>query len=1093
MKPLARAIAAALSCGALAGAPVSGEQGNHQASRRQSPVHRDALADGFANPPVEARPLVFWQWVNGNVTEEGIHLDLEWMKRIGLAGAILFDVGFRTPPVPQYVAQRVGFGTEEWRKALRFAGSEAKRLGLSLGAQSSGGWSVSGGPSVTPDHAMKKLVWSETEVTADSPAPLVLAPPPRVSGPYQDVPIDAAYREPERAGDVAVIAFRLPDSERSPGAPPVLTKIANAGLLEDGRYAEAVEIPGDERGDAWLQAEVKTPPRALTLAARRGVLPPFVIESGVDGVQYLPVDVSTTVVAQAAPVTTVALAESGARFWRIRFDGLTTALALTEARFDFGARLDHAQEKAGFGTLANEAAASTGWNTSAIGIDQHSVIDLTSRMAPDGRLDWRPKNGRWMVQRFGWSLTGRRTVPATAESIGLEVDKLDAGAVRAFAESFYDNHARAMGDAGHLDLAFTDSWEAGQQSWTPALFEEFRARRGYDLRPWLPVLTGRVVGDGARSERVLADFRRTISDLLVANHYAVLADVAQRRGMRYVAQAAGTDVPVSIDGIAAKGRADVPTGEFWFYPEGSEPKPQHVADVREAASAAHLYGKSQVAAESLTSQGELPWAQGPAEWRRMVDRFFAEGMNRVILHTSAHQPFSDRVPGITLRQYGQHFTRNETWAGDAGAWVSYLSRTSWMLQQGTPVADLAIYIGGGPTPLQPIESAVDRQLAAGFDHDFLNTESLMKLDVRDGRLVLPGGASYRMLVVDGRFALDLPALRKLLALMDAGATVVAAQPQGPRTLADDATKFREIAGVVWGRGKVQIASARRGRGYLFGTLKQAFERHEPAPDVAIAAANDLHWSHRRTADADIYFVTNQSGAAFEGAVKFRVAGRHVELWDAVDGARRAVAYEPRGQTTSVQVELPAHRSLFVVFRGPSTPGARRLPAESSATLATLDGAWDVSFPDGRGAPRITRLSGSWTDQADAGIRYYSGLANYSRRVTLPAAWLANGRRIELDLGAVGDLAHVSINGHDLGTWWSPPLRQDITDVLHAGDNQLEITVTNYWANRLIGDEQPGAMKHTFAPIKPYTADSPLRPAGLIGPVRLIGITTRESP
>ena len=321
-------------------------------------------------------------------------------------------------------------------------------------------------------------------------------------------------------------------------------------------------------------------------------------------------------------------------------------------------------------------------------------------MAADGTLRWRPRAGRWLALRFGWSLTGRRTVPATPESIGLEVDKLDAAAVRAFADAFYDQYARAIGDRGALDIAFTDSWEAGQQSWTPAMFEQFATRRGYDLRPWLPVLTGRIVGDATRSEKFLADYRRTIADMLAENHYGVLADAAHRRGMQFYSEAAGTDLPTVIDGLQAKGRVDVPTGEYWYWPEGGAPKANHVADVREAASAAHIYGHRIVAAESLTSQGEHPWALGPAQLRRMVDRFFAEGVNRVILHTSAHQPFTDRRPGMTLRQYGQHFTRNETWAEDAGDWIRYLARTSYLLQQGQPVADVAVFLGD-EAPLSP--------------------------------------------------------------------------------------------------------------------------------------------------------------------------------------------------------------------------------------------------------------------------------------------------------------------------------------------------------------------------------------------------------
>jgi hypothetical protein len=1055
----------------------------------------DALAEGFANPPPDARPLVYWQWVNGNVSQEGIRLDLEWMKRIGLAGAVMFDIGFRTPPVPQFVSHRVGYGTPAWEKAIAFAASEARRLGLLLGAQSSGGWSVSGGPGVLPDQAMKKLVWSETELTASSPDNVRLPAPPSTSGPYQDIPIDnPEFREPSRSGDVAVIAFRLPDVEQAPPPRAVLSGTTKPSLLDDGRFSEISEVVPDDRGYAWLSASMKKPPRSLTVGVPRGAVPDFVLEAGEGGVKYTEVKPLPGTAAQASSVITLALPANHERFWRIRFSGLKAPLALTEARFDYGARVHRVQEKAGFGTLVNYSRAAKTGDDAGTAVDPALVIDLTSRMNADGTVSWRPDNGRWVVQRFGWSLTGRRNVPATAESVGLEVDKLDAAAVRTYAEDFFDRYARVMENDDALAMAFTDSWEAGQQSWTPRMFEEFMQRRGYDLRRWLPVLTGRVVGDAQQSERLLADFRRTIAELLLDHHYSVLANVAHRRGMTYAAQAAGTDIPTVIDGLAAKGRVDMPTGEFWVYPEDSDPDPRNLADVREAASAAHIYGRKWIAAESLTSRGEEPWAQGPAQWRRMVDRFFAEGVNRVILHTSVHQPFIDRAPGITLRQYGQHFTRNETWAEDAGAWVDYLARSSYLLQQGRHVADIAIYLGEDPPGSRPFEDPEDLRLAEGFDFDFLNTEALLQLAVRNGRLVLPSGASYR-LIVTGRpgGAMSLAALGKLNDLMKEGASVVGSAPVRALGLADDESRFLELAGGLWGGDKVSKSWGPVGRGYLFSHFRYAIEQLKPVPDVSIPNPHQIHWTHRQTGDADIYFVHNASKMAFAGSASFRQTGQPVELWDAVDGSRIRAKYQTGSLTTSVQLNLAPRTSIFVVFRAAvAGDGLRPAPGATVEAEKLVSGSWDVEFLDGRGAPSRTRQSAlvSWTANSDPAIRFHSGRARYSQNVRVPAEWLSEGRAVALDLGAVGELARVTVNGVDIGTWWCTPYRGEITGALHAGDNRIEVVVTNYWANRLIGDEQPGAGRVTFSSLRPYGPDAPLRPSGLLGPVRLIAMSPR---
>jgi hypothetical protein len=1032
----------------------------------------DPLYAGFVEPPAEARPLVFWQWVNGNVSKEGIRLDLEWMQRVGLGGALWFDVGFRTPPVPQFVEKRIGFGTPEWTDAIRFAGDEAKRLGLLLGAQSSGGWSVSGGPSVPPEHAMKKLVWSETVLTPRSPAVSTLPGAPALAGPYQDLEIDNAYREEPRYRDVAVIAFREPAAER--GARPLgFVRQPNAELLVDGGLNRAVVLVPDEHGSVSLVAQrASRAPRSLTIAVR-GAMPTVEVLSNRDEAgqtwtsQTLPAPGP-----HAAPVRTFALGERDEPLWRIRFAGVKGTLEVLEARFDTGARVHLAQDKAGYGVLDDYGAAETTSVAPDASIAADGILDLTAKLRPDGTLDWRPSDGRWIVQRFGWSLTGRRSVPATPESIGYEVDKLDADAVRAFANAHYARF-------GTLDIALTDSWEAGQQNWTPTMREEFARRRGYELRAWLPALTGRVIGDVARTERFLADFRRTIADLVVEHHYGTLAAVARERGLAYWSQAAGTDRPTLVDGMKAKSRVDVPMGEFWYYPESAEPQPNYLADIRETVSAAHVYGKRVVAAEGPTTRGEEPWATGPTQLRRLVDRSFAEGINQLVLHTSAHQPFTDRKPGITLRQYGQHFTRNETWAEDAGDWLRYLSRNSWMLRQGRPVADIAILVGDDGMPAPP--ELIEGLRRAGYACDSINVDALTtRLRAEKRRLVRPDGGAYRAVVIAPNVQrMDLATLRAIKTLSLELVPVIGAPPVGGIGPPGDDAQIRALIAEIWGGipGRTRNADE----------VREALDYLAIPPDVRGPAS--LRWAHRSAGEAEVYFVVNDSARSLEAIVQFRVAGRRVESWNAVDGSRVALDWVVGKESTQVGLSLGARESRILVFRGEARDDSLAPPTAKPAVLARLDGDWRVEFLDGQGTPAVATLRPgvSWTDDADPAIRHYSGRAKYSRTVDVHRSWIAENRRVELDLGTVAEIARVRVNGRDFGAWWTAPFARDITSALRPGRNEIEIVVTNYWVNRLIGDEQPGAAPVTFAPIKPYTKESPLRPSGLLGPVRLLGI------
>jgi hypothetical protein len=757
--------------------------------------------------------------------------------------------------------------------------------------------------------------------------------------------------------------------------------------------------------------------------------------------------------------------------------------------FTGGARVDRFESKAGFQSTVDAAAGATAAAAPDALIPISEVTDLTGKLRADGHLDWAPPPGHWTVLRFGWSLTGQPNGPAEPNDTGLEVDKLDASAVRDYLTHYLDLHQAAMraklGDATVQNL-LTDSWEAGVQNWTPSLLSEFKSRRGYDALPFLPVLAGRVVSDSDTSERFLWDFRRTLKELLADNHYGVLAQVLHERGMRYYTEAQG-DTPRAIgDGMTVKARSDIPTGEFWYRPFATAPgQPSLKADLEEAASAAHVYGKPLVACEALTTAaGTDPWSFSPAMLKPVADEIFAHGVNRILMHESHHQPLLDKAPGLEMAFFGQFFNRNDTWAEQAPAWVSYLSRTSYLLQQGQFVADVAYFYGEDRNLTELYQNRFNTDVPQGHAYDYINPEALLNLlSVKDGRLVTPNGMRYRVLYIPGYVTrMTLPMIRKMRDLVAAGAILVGNKPKGGLGVDSPDAAVLAVADEIW-NGKSAHVHANTDLGAALAVEKIA-------PDVAVRGAGPDHRFmsvHRHLADADVYFISNRQTADERIAITFRVDDKAPELWHAEDGRIEAASYVLTNEGVRVPLHLDPDESVFVVFRRKANQPSWTAPSAVHSVLVPVVGPWAVRFQSGRGAPAAVSFDQliDWTASSDSGVKYFSGEAVYAQSITIPKQWIHPGRRITLDLGTVHELAVVSVDGKAVATSWHPPYRIDLTAALSPGVHRLDIKVVNLWVNRLVGDKQPGATAVAFAPQSPYGAASPLRPSGLIGPVQLM--------
>ena len=1097
------------------------------------PSAPDALRDGFETPPASARPRAWWHWMNGNISHDGIDKDLAWMKRIGVGGVAIFDANMATP---QVVEHRHIYMHSDWQDAFRHAVDRAEALQMDVAIPGSPGWSETGGPWVPPEDGLKKLVWSETVVPGGRRFKGRLPSPPGVTGPFQTLPLndplaaisgDQAKPAPQLSGPVAVLAYQI---DAAPFA--VIPRLTVSG----GRSMDAAPLMNDDLEDgptlakgtandpATLTYVYATPQtvRSATLFApgqkslfTGAALAPM-LQASDDGTNW-----RNIVEIPAAEVpTTVSFPPITATYFRIRLVPQKAAAPnlgspapgadLSQANVAWGtdekplrvtvfklyaeSRVSQYERKAAFAYVPDYYALDSR-DPATPGANPKKVIDLTKHLRPDGFLDWTPPSGgQWRIVRLGWSLLGTTNHPAPAEATGLEVDKFDGAAVRRYLEHYLDTYRKTVGDgkigkAGITTLQ-TDSIEVGATNWTPRMLDQFRRLRGYDPTPWLPALTGGLIGTREQSDRFLYDYRRTLADLMASEHYATVAKVGHEQGLTVYSEALENGRPQIGDDMAMRSHADVPMGAMWTYARNEEANPSFVADIKGAASVANIYGRKLVAAESMTSALN-PWAYAPSDLRRVMDLAFVNGLNRPYIHSVVHQPVDDRQPGLSLSVFGQFFNRHETWAEMARPWMDYLARNSYMLQQGRNVADVAYFYGEEA----PITGLFGNRLVSDaptrYAYDFIGQDALMnQVRVAGGDLAANGGARYRLLYLGGSSRkMTLGILQQLEKLVRAGMTLVGPAPESSPSLADEPTEWRRAVKTLW---PSDGAEARLGTGRVVagGNVESALAMIGATPDFEVSnppTGSQILFAHRRIDHGDLYFLTNRRNRPERVTASFRVTGKVPEIWHADTGVTESVSYRIEGGKTKVNLAFTSEDSFYVIFRRPATAATALVSVPEPRTAAMIDGPWTVSFQPGRGAPAEPSLLpklAPLSESKDAGVRYFSGVATYSTTFSLPRGHKPGGPLL-LDLGNVGDVAEVLVNGRSAGVVWHAPWRVDIGKVAGAGQNQLEVRVANLWVNRLIGDQQPDTRKVTFTAIPTYRTDAPLRASGLIGPVRLL--------
>lgn len=934
----------------------------------------DSLIDGFRQPPRTARAQTWWHWMNGNVTADGITRDLEAMKAIGLGGFQNFDAGTGIPKGP------VVYLSSEWLALKQHAIREAQRLGLEFTMHNCPGWSSSGGPWITPEWAMQQLTWSETAVSGGALTVALPQPLTRL-GYYRAVrvlafpalpgeaPLTALLAE-ARTGDGAVAYARLTGEQ--PGG--VVVRNADSGAL-----TLTFREPYALRSLSLVSEPVADPSGTPAAGAMAFGGPGITLELAVsdDGQTYrslarMPIGAAT------GPERTV-------------FDGLTATTrylrisstsprTVTQLRPSGTSRLVDWRKKTNTVFNGTPPPPDRGGEPA---IDPSTLVDLTDQVDAAGVLRWTAPAGNWTILRLGYTPVGELNRSAPDTGIGLECDKYSADAIRFHFMNMMAQLLPTLGPLakdGRVGLLI-DSYEVGMQNWTARFPEEFSRRAGYDLLPYLPALTGRRVGSPDTTERFLWDLRRTQADLMADAYYGTFTTLCHQHGLTAYAEPYDRG-PMEEMQIGA--RVDVNMGEFWH---GLSTLFQNNRSMRRttklAASIAHTNGQRVVGAEAFTGEPESArWQEYPFAMKALCDSYFTQGLNRIIFHRYAHQPHPTARPGMTMGPWGIHFDRTTTWWSVGRGWLDYIARCQYLLQQGLFVADLAYFVGedaGTYTRVSPDE--LTPAPPAGYDYDLINAETLLtRARVVDGRLTLPDGMQYRVLVLPPAGRMTLALVRRLTAFVAQGLAVVGAPPTQTPGLRPDAGgdgAFTKAVAALW---DTSLPRHIRPAASLAAVLAQA----GVGPDVQLSSRSGdapITWIHRRVDQTDVYLLANQRRTTEELVCTFRTTNGQAERWDAVTGERVPVGVCERVGSTHLRlpVQLGPSGSAFIVIR-PGQP-ARALVSVGRGSQTLLQTRPFVP------TPRLLHptVSGSFTISlwAKPELNCMLGTRNYMGQIANP--------------------------------------------------------------------------------------------------------------
>ncbi|MFC2087793.1 glycosyl hydrolase, partial [Bacteroidota bacterium] len=757
----------------------------------------------------------------------------------------------------------------------------------------------------------------------------------------------------------------------------------------------------------------------------------------------------------------------------------------------------------------------------AVPFNENKIIDSTGAVInvsgnyENDTLNWIVPDGKWVILRFINSNTGQRLISESPNSDGPQIDFFAPEVTIRYLQYVLDKLGISPENASDfvLKYIFFDSMELarGFHAWTDSMRDIFKERQGYDMEKYLPILADWQINDV--TERFLYDWYKTVSDQFIFSHYFTGREFLKKYNIDFNAEAGGPGPPVwescPVDALKAIGNVTVPCGEFWV-------RHRSIFLVKEIASGVHIYGKKTVDAESFTTWRR--WKDGPYDFKKIVDRAFCEGLNKVTLNTFANTNPEDGYPGRTVHA-GSDFNPAITWWEKAKPFMDYLGRCSYLLQQGLFVADVCYYYGDQAPNFFPAFHDVPEKpmldgLGKGYDYDVVNSDVILnRMSVNDGKIVLPDGMSYSIMILPDTNAMPLPVLNKIASLIDSGATVIGPMPTQVPGLMDYENKnsqIAELAAQIWGDiDGIEKVENVYGQGKIINGLtpEEILVNKGIAKDFSFEGMPELDYIHRIVENNDIYFVRNKDSVWYNNSCTFRVSGKNPAMWDPATGRQVAITeYQEENGTTRFNLNLPPYGTVFIVFTAnqidyPDQGPLWINPEETEITTFTMSGSWNVTFPEGWGAPpekRFPELK-SWTEFEEDGIKYFSGTATYHNSIVVDQDNINENDSVVIDLGEVRDVAEVYINDSSAGILWKKPYAVNITDLLKPGENALKIEVVNLWINRLSGDmlldpedrfcrtNQPYITENNQIGSNPEWEDQifHIQPAGLIGPVKLI--------
>ena len=1001
----------------------------------------------FISPEKVHYPQTWFHFIGGNVSYEGITADLEAIADAGISGVHFFhgQQGGKWPAT----GEDIECMSEKWEDAVKFVAEECERLGLNFTIQNCPGSAMSGGPWINPENAKRILVSSTQIVKGGEKVSTALAQP-QPSGEewrdYRDIAV-LAFPTPAGAADVCPTPKKIDGCVGYEWQKPITN---NQGITLHPARNEAnwVEISYDK----------PTAIRTLQLSSVQGFDHAMCYDPGVtvkvfaydrkgNGTKVLDAPMPQSNWQDNATMSLACEVVEDAVKYRVEFENQYN-MHLSRLNLLSQAMKNSWESEAGWTLRGFERSADDLVQPAEAYLKYDQIVDVTEHFSTDGRFEWTPPtSGDWTIMRLGHVNAGRKNAPAPPSGTGWECDKLSTDGPEAHFAGYVGKLSDGVLGDGLLNGMLLDSWECNTQTWTLKMEEEFERVSGYELRRWLPAVLGYVVDDPQTTSRFLLDWRATIGDLFSNKFYRRMAELGHQKGLVVTYETAAGDVfPADI--MEYFKYADIPMCEFWHPFSHGYVGDINFKPIMPTTSAARLYGKPRVAAESFTSFN-LTWDEQFSMLKEVADYHYVEGVTYNVFHTYTHNPQIDfKQPGTSFgARIGTPFLRGQTWWKHMPEFTTYLARCSYMLERGQSTSDVLWYLGDeiSHKPSQKF------QFPAGYKYDYCNPDVLLnRLSVENGEIVTPEGLRYRMMWIPDTKRMLPETLDKLQQMIQQGAVVVADAPKGIATLRDGENaekRFSAAVEAIWGKSTAgEITAVGEGKVLSGVTIDKALAMLNMQADVV----GNIRWLHRRTEGADWYFVTPEKESSFKGDVKFHAMGR-VELWNPTTGEMLPVPSSTDGEYTTINLDLPRYSSYFVVFQTNKKPHKVKAPATFSKMVA-LDKEWTVEFPDGWGAPAkmTTVLLKSWQDLIeDEEGRSFSGTATYTTTFTLDD--VKRGQRVELDLGKVSMIAVVKVNGEEVDTLWYPPYKVDIADYVQSGENTLTVEVTSTWHNRLVYD------------------------------------------